>query len=416
MRLYLTGFECCHYRNYERCVVDFSKVNSQYTFNNDLVKGNLVRKALIIGDQYSGKTNLLLALTDIVDTVCYGNVFPDHVYDEYRRLLGNMTCDYCLEDSASQKPNTQFKYSFCYGKHTVSYTYCKTDYGSTLNDGDIDLDSTTRSKHNLDCLEIDGYNVAKKYPLIFDSTPNNCSILNVIKHDRSGFEFDLPVREVADAIVNWAYGLLSSRVLIVGGELVDDKAVMIDMLQQCQRALKYDNDKLLTLNQFYKTIDFDQFASSIDTCEESDKRDVIEFRTAENSNELYSNQYFKRNNSWHRQKVINGSSQYCQLIKMYWYYVMCAYIDVVIDNSLLDNLSHHTTWQFYTLLRKRSKVNGRMVIVASNNIELLSTQYTRPDCVYIVQEGSVSNMYERSKREIRSGNNLYKLYIGGAFE
>lgn len=90
--------------------IDFSDVRD-YQFNNTCVKDGLLNKIIVYGRNSVGKTNLGLALFDIVSTLTSNNVSSE-LYNYY--LNADSTTDYA-----------QFDYLFSFDNGEVRYQYRK---------------------------------------------------------------------------------------------------------------------------------------------------------------------------------------------------------------------------------------------------------------------------------------------------
>jgi hypothetical protein len=55
------------------------------------------------------------------------------------------------------------------------------------------------------------------------------------------------------------------------------------------------------------------------------------------------------------------------------------------------------------------------VILTSHNTNLLTNKLMRPDCFFILKQGVLRSFGDATSREIREGNNIEKLFIGGEF-
>jgi hypothetical protein len=56
------------------------------------------------------------------------------------------------------------------------------------------------------------------------------------------------------------------------------------------------------------------------------------------------------------------------------------------------------------------------VIAATHNTDLFSNKTIRPDCVYILSKDGITSAANATKRELREGHNLEKLYKAGEFD
>jgi hypothetical protein len=56
------------------------------------------------------------------------------------------------------------------------------------------------------------------------------------------------------------------------------------------------------------------------------------------------------------------------------------------------------------------------VILATHNTDLFSNKFTRPDCLFILSGAGIVSAANATKRELREGHNLEKLYKAGEFD
>ena len=65
---------------------------------------------------------------------------------------------------------------------------------------------------------------------------------------------------------------------------------------------------------------------------------------------------------------------------------------------LIDNLN----FLYYEYLEKIFKVLGEDIkalkIIATNSTHLISNELSRPDCIYLIDEDKIKNIYERSDK------------------
>jgi len=54
-------------------------------------------------------------------------------------------------------------------------------------------------------------------------------------------------------------------------------------------------------------------------------------------------------------------------------------------------------------------------VVTTHNVTLLNTEYTRPDCAYIIDKTGVRSLSSRTSKELRKNHNIEKLYREGEF-
>ena len=86
---------------------------SNYSFNSEIIENGCVTKGIIYGINSCGKSNLGLAIFDIITHLTEKQkLFPS--YDFYLNMSG-------------RKSFAEFEYTFAFGEHEVIYQYGKTD-------------------------------------------------------------------------------------------------------------------------------------------------------------------------------------------------------------------------------------------------------------------------------------------------
>ena len=104
-------FEVMGFKNFkDRITLDFSDVRD-YKFNPACITNHLIGKMIVHGKNSIGKSNLGLAIFDIVSHLSSKNVTPN-LYDYYLNV--EAPTDYA-----------EFHYIFVFGENTTDYTYRK---------------------------------------------------------------------------------------------------------------------------------------------------------------------------------------------------------------------------------------------------------------------------------------------------
>ncbi|HFI0127794.1 TPA: AAA family ATPase, partial [Streptococcus suis] len=110
----LKSFKVKGFKNFKN-ELHFNLSSGNYEYNLDGIENGIVKNSLIYGDNASGKTNLGLALMDIVS-----HLTDKHIrIDEYDRHYLNLDAN---EEIA------EFEYIFKFGQDELIYTYKKTGF------------------------------------------------------------------------------------------------------------------------------------------------------------------------------------------------------------------------------------------------------------------------------------------------
>ena len=109
----LKKFTVTNFKNFKTKISFDLGSHSNYEFNDEILKDDCITKGIVYGINGSGKSNLALALFDIVLHL----TDKERVLDRYYPYL-NLN---------SNKPYAEFEYYFEFGGSEVIYRYGKTD-------------------------------------------------------------------------------------------------------------------------------------------------------------------------------------------------------------------------------------------------------------------------------------------------
>jgi len=68
------------------------------------------------------------------------------------------------------------------------------------------------------------------------------------------------------------------------------------------------------------------------------------------------------------------------------------------------------------IVKLLQKLKSTQVVFTSHNTNLLSNRFMRPDCLYVMTKNKLTSLPNATKRELREGHNLEKLYMSGEFD
>ena len=110
----LQKFTVKGFKNFET-KIEFDLKSGNYSFNNSVVKNNILRTAVIYGDNASGKSNLGLAIMDIITHLTDN----EKNSDDYKKHFLNLE---------TMPKFAEFEYTFNFSNHIVKYNYSKRSY------------------------------------------------------------------------------------------------------------------------------------------------------------------------------------------------------------------------------------------------------------------------------------------------
>ena len=390
----LTKFQVKNFKKFnDNLVFDLSK-KGDYDFNEEVIRNNNINFALIYGSNGSGKSNLGLAIFDILfHTTDQSSIFfiPPSLYENY--LYGNGI----LDDRA------EFIYNFLLNNYNIEYRYVKKD-----------LDNLIEEEFKVDGKTLIYMNREKKYKEInipegdFLKTDKffetNLSLLKYI------FNNTISETEVLDIFfdfihkMNWLRSLQRNNYMgySLNNRSVTDSILNVNDIENLNIS---SEEKERKYNENLKELEFFLTESGIKLNliqkEEEGKRQIYaKFKVSEKQEKLI--------------KLLNiASSGTLALLVFYIFYMRLE------KNSLLfidefDAFYHYKLTKF--IIKKLKEKKNVQVILTTHSTNLMDNELLRPDCYFIIKDNKIKNLPELTDKELREEHNIEKLFKSGAFD
>ena len=366
----LRKFAVTNYKNFkDRTEIDFTAVHN-YSFNNQFIKDSLLNKVILLGKNGTGKTNLGLAIFDIVMTLTDNTI--NRRQADYTTFL----------NGDSKKDKATFEYEFQQGESVLLYKYRKTDprtivYEELLFDGQL----VFRRNNNKG-----EYSGLKKYGadrLRMDVPNGPLSVLRYVNANTIQDD-DSPISFIMDFVSHMLYfrSDFEGHAFIGYGkkELIYDYFVKNGLTNDFQKMLKdiADIDAKLDIMQVPGT--------SGAFVQEFDKVDLL-FESISST----------------------GTSVFA--LFYYWYKHMGEVKFLYMDE--FDAYYHYEMSE--KVVRLVSEMTDFQTVFTTHNISLLRNDLLRPDCCLELENGVIKSFSDSTDREIRQGHNLEKMYRNGEF-
>lgn len=369
----LKRFEIENIKNFkERFILDFANVRD-YQFNTHCVKDGLLKDAIVYGRNAVGKSNLGMALFDIVATL------TDAKVTNYRAKFDNF-----FLNADGDKEYGEFLYAFQLDGTEILYAYRKTDIDTIIAekfivDGmcifDINFDLQGVNAQGLSRIGITSLN--QEYPqgeiaflryIIKNTYVAEDSILKKLYNFVSGMMW---VRSFENNLLipNGKEGMNVTRFLC-DNQLVEEYSMFLNEFG-IQNKL-YVEQLMDGKNKFYF---------------KHEKYNIPVFESASSGTLALTTLFYAIH--------LYGEKTFV------WLDEFDAFYHFELAENIINYLAKNKDFQ---------------LVCTSHNTDLLSNRIMRPDCYFILSENGLVSLPNATDRELREGHNLEKLFQSGEFE
>lgn len=365
----LKRFEVENFKGFkERLIFDLQA--REYEFNKNLVVNGIVNKGIIYGKNGIGKSNLGIALFDIVL----------HLTDKERMNPIYLT-EYLNLDS--EKPYAEFKYIFMLGDDEVIYEYKKKDAyylieeSLTINNSRVLFYNYFEKKENF----VDKKHVGNLQIELLD---NKLSIIKYIYRNTPTNQ-ESPLYKMMIFVENmlWYRGLSEGNTYC---GFSNGATILVEGLYNSGK--KEEFQKFLADNGLYYN---------------------LEWQLANGVHELMAVFPTKK-----KAPFMSIASTGTKSLFLYFFWSVAAFNKIsflFIDE--FDAFFHYESAENIVLRLNCNK--NFQTLLTSHNTYLMQNKLTRPDCCYIMTQNKITSLFNSTKKEIREAHNLEKMYINGAF-
>ena len=359
-------FEVKGFKNFkERITIDFSDVRD-YKFNQECISNNLLGKMIVYGKNSIGKSNLGLAIFDIVSHLTSNNVTPG-LYDNYL-------------NSSDDIDHAEFHYVFTFNNDEVDYLYLKNDKQSLIFEK-VKINGKLLYEYNYDTAEGSFAGLKEFAPTLNLSFKNVDCVLRYIINNTSADDTH-PLRRMIKYVSNmlWFRSLDENRYI---GYKTNSKDYMDFMSNKD------------TLAEFESFLHRAGIEDNLIMIEEPDGGKKL---------------YFDTDTPMPFFKVASSGTRALYTF-FYWYKTAPDVSFMFIDE--FDAYYHFELAE--EIVDLLEKMNNTQIILTSHNTNLLTNKIMRPDCYFILTKDKLTSFANATDRELREGHNLEKLYMSGEF-
>ena len=377
METRLAKFSVRGYRNFrETITIDFTDVHD-YSFNRECVANGIIMKMGIYGNNGEGKSNLGLALFDIVRLLTDKNIDPGAVSPG---IFLNVDDETHAAD---------FHYAFKRGKDMIEFSYSK-KAETTLKAEMLSVNGKPVYSYDYERKEfleedLKSINIAS---LNFEYLQDGLSILryianNTVQDDKS------PVRTIMDFVSHmlwFRYIPDNGYIGLETGSLnLDDWIIENGYVEDFERFLR----QVCGLDINFTVASINDVSGSRRLLVEKHRQGILLFSlVASNGTKAAELFYF-----WSK-RFGNVSFLFMDEFDAYFHHTLAL--------EIIRMLKEHSSMQ---------------AVFTTHNTALMGNEILRPDCYMILSGGTLRSFVESAKgREIREGHNLEKIYRSGGID
>lgn len=365
----LRKFSVKNYRGFkDKLTFDLTSIGG-YEFSTNVIRNGLVKNGIIYGKNGSGKSNLALAIFDLLNHLSVGVT---------------LNKDYYANFVNGERPSSpvEFEYSFLFGNTIIDYKYSKDRRGKLIKE-ELCVNDNLMLRVDGESVfvdrDIEGYSVIEK---TFSQNNGNVSLirylavsvpLNEEHYIRKMIDFSNKMLWCKNLDVRDYIGLIHDNYIvgnyIVKENLIDDFSLFLKETSEQRLKLKASEDGERLICQLGKlNMPFESIAST------GTKSLALIYVWLHNINK-------------------HGAS-----------FVFIDEFDAFFHHELSLAVCE---WFF------KSDVQ---IMLSTHNSALADNDLSRPDCFFLLKDGKIKSFRESTSKELRYGHNIEKIYRGGGFD
>lgn len=366
----LRKFRVSNFKSFEdNFELDLTRVKG-YEFNTECIKENLVNSAIIYGYNGVGKSNLALAIFDIIEHLTDKEKSP-YLYSHY------------LNARSNEKFAT-FYFEFLINSKIVSYEYKKADYKNIIFErlviDNIEVVKLDRMETNLATIELEGAESLNR-----EITSTELSVLKYIKSNS----------QLEDTEINKAFmGLL---------EFVDSMLFFKSLNNNTY--LGYQVGRKNCLEDIIEKGRVEEFESFLNEAKVECKLRVVDDINSKTIAFDFGDKFLPFR--------IASTGTNALALFFYWYQTICENKVPFLFIDEFDAFYHN---ELSKLIVKKLKESGIQFILTSHNLSIMTNDLLRPDCYFSMNKGRVKSFSELTDKDLREAHNIEKMYKAKAFD
>lgn len=368
----LTKFTVSNFKSFEKdFVFDLTDANG-YAFNPECIQKGIVNNAIIYGHNGVGKSNLALALFDVIV----------HLTDRNRN-----EAEYEVYLNAYNTANlAEFRYELLINDCEVLYEYKKTDYKTLvyerfcINGEELAfIDRRISSQANI---KFKGAEMLKN-----EISNQELSILKYVKNNTELDQNEF--NDVFNAFFIFIDGMLFFRSLqdrIYLGLEVGKTNIYDDIIEK------------------NNVQDFETFLNNAGIKCKLKVIDLLDKRTLAFD---FSGKYIPFNAI---------ASQGTKALSLFYFWLQRIREKAKVTFLFIDEFDAFYHYELSENIVRILKQIGVQFVLTTHNTSILSNDLLRPDCYFLMYKNKINSLVKSTSKELREAHNIEKMYKAGAFE
>ncbi|MFS4473953.1 AAA family ATPase [Chryseobacterium sp. T20] len=367
----LAKFKVSNFKSFEKNFsFDLTDTNG-YTFNDGCVVNGIVNNALIYGHNGVGKSNIGLALFDIIE----------HLTDQNK---SESEYSYYL-NAYNEADYAEFYFEFLIDCKKVVYEYKKTDYKSLIFErfsiDDVELafiDRTLSDNAN--------FNFKGAENLKTEIKNNELSILKYVKNNTS--LDDNEINKTFNKFFDFIEGMLFFRSL------------------QKNQYLGYELGNKNVHDEFVEKYDIKELENFFNKAGIECKLEVIESLEKKTLVFDFNGKHIP---------FFSIASQGTRALALFYYWFKKVTNETKIRFIFVDEFDAFYHHELSALIVNELKNTGIQFVLTTHNTSIITNELLRPDCYFLLDKKGIRSLSKRSSKELREAHNIEKMYKAGSF-
>lgn len=367
----LRKFKVSNFKSFESDFeLDLTKVNG-YEFNKGCIKDGIVNNAIVYGHNGVGKSNLALAIFDIIGLLTN----KQNLETVYRNFL----------NAYSNLGIAEFYYEFLINSKIVVYEYRKSDYKTIVYERfSIDGNELVVFDRTSDANALIKFKGAET--LKTDIENSELAILKYVKNNT-----DLENNETNNTFNSF---FVFIEHMLYFRSLLDRAYLGLD---SGRKNILEDIVRKNNVEDFEKFLNDAGIECKLLVVEELDRKTIA---FSFNGKQL---------------SFSEAASTGTNALALFYFWFQKIKENSQVSFLIIDEFDAFYHYSLSALIVEKLKETGVQFILTTHNTSILSNDLLRPDCYFLMTKRQIRSLSNCTPKELREAHNIEKMYRAGTF-